>query len=132
MKVRDAVPSDFLDVARIHRQMGMDYALPDLASPLFFVRKVVEDDEGNIVGACFLRLTAETYLFLSQDLDAQAKMIAMQAMQPEVLEAAWLQGIDDIEARIPGDLEKRFQKRLCRLGWTRNRSGWHPWTRSTR
>jgi hypothetical protein len=130
MIVRDADSSDFSRIAGIHEAMGSDYRLPELGHPLFFVRKVVENG-GEVVGACFLRICAETYLWLAPELSPRCKMDAMNLMQPEVLRAAWQNGLDDIEARIPETIERRFQKRLAQLGWTPNRSGWHPWSIST-
>lgn len=128
--VRDAEKEDFPEIERIHAEMGMDYKLPDLESPLFIVKKLVEKD-GKVIGACLLRLTAETMLLLSPDLGPAEKMDAMEAMQPEVIHGAWSKGLDDIEARIPQETEAIFEKRLLQLGWERNREGWHPWTRKT-
>ena len=131
MIVRDARPEDFGAIEQIHAKMGMDYALPALGQPLVFVRKVTTDDSGKVIAACFLRLCAECYLVLEPDLAPRIKLETMTAMQPEVFRAAWANGIDDIEARIPETVERRFQKRLKQLGWTPNRSGWHPWTVQT-
>ena len=131
MMVRDAQPEDFPAIEQIHAKMGMDYQLPELGQPLFFVRKVTTDTDGRVIGACFLRLAAECYLWLDPDVSPKVKLETMQEMQPEVFRAAWEQGIDDIEARIPETVERRFQKRLKQLGWLPNRSGWHPWTVQT-
>lgn len=130
MIVRDALPSDTQAISDFHKSSGIDYRFPDLEHPLFFVRKVAERD-GAVVGACFLRITAETYLWLDPSLRPNVKLELMQVLQPEVLAAAWRAGIDDIEARIPETVQRRFSKRLKQLGWTPNRSGWHPWTRET-
>lgn len=138
MIIRDAKPEDFAAIEMIHGAMQNDYLFPFAVnsegkredSPLFFVRKVAEED-GRVVGACFLRLTAETYLWLTPELDAAEKMKAMQQMQPAVLFEAYSQGIDDIEARIPETVERRFHKRLKQLGWFKARPGWFPWSRAT-
>ena len=129
--VRDSILSDAEFIKEAHTASGMDYRLPDLESPLFFVRKTVEDTEGNVIGACYLRLTAETYLWLDPNLSPKGKIEAMSAMQPQVLASAWSLGLDDVEARIPEDIEKKFKKRLHQLGWSKDRSGWSPWSRST-
>lgn len=128
--VRDAVPEDREAIAKIHAQMGLDYRLPDLEHPLFFVRKVITNDAGEVVGACFLRIQAETYLWLG-DLSPRGKLDAMLELQPAVLSEAYAKGIDDIEARLPETVERRFYKRLKQLGWVRNRPGWFPWSRTT-
>lgn len=128
MTVKDAAPDDFPEIARIHDAMGLDYRLPDLSNPLFFVRKVAENGGGGIMGACFLQLAAECYLWLPPNLEPRDKVTVMKALQPEVLKAAWANGLDRVEARIPAEVERRFEKRLRLLGWTPDRAGWRPWS----
>jgi hypothetical protein len=106
----------------------MDYTMPDLAKPLFVVKKVVEVD-GKVVAACALRIEVETYLWCGGS--PEDKMDAMLAMQPEILEDAWMLGIDNLVCWIPEDVEARFEKRLKQLGWARDRDGWHSWSRAT-
>jgi hypothetical protein len=128
--IRDATLADFEAIAEIHRAMGMDYVLPELSHPLFLVRKVAATETG-VAAACFLRLTAETYLWMDPNLHPRDKVDTMNQLQPDVLHAAWSLGLDDVEARIPTEIERRFKKRLYCLGWTPNRRGWHPWSRAT-
>lgn len=130
MIVRDARPEDNAAIGAIHLSSGIDYRIPDLNSPLFFVRKVAES-ENVLLGACFLRIAAETYLWLEPGQSPRSKLKTMQALQPAVLANAWRLGIDDVEARIPETIETRFRKRLTQLGWTPNRNGWRPWSRET-
>ena len=129
MIIRDAKPEDSAAIERFHVSSGLDYKFPDLAHPLFFVRKVAERD-GAVIGACFLRIAAETYLWLRPSLAPREKQDAMLAMQPEVMAAAWRLGVDEVEARIPPEIEKKFHKRLTQLGWSKNR-GWSAWSRQT-
>ena len=128
MIVRDATPGDYPSIESIYRGMGMDYALPDLHSPLFLVKKVASDEDNNLLGASFLRLQAECYLWLPYNLSPRMKVNVMREMQPEVLGEAWSKGLDCVEARIPRDIESRFHKRLQELGWSRDREDWHPWS----
>lgn len=129
MIIRDARLEDNTSIAAIHLSSRMNYKFPDLTHPLFVVRKVAEKD-GEVQAACFLRISAETYLFLKPELNPRVKLSTMLALQPEVLSAAWSLGIDDVEARIPEDVEIRFSKRLHQLGWSRNR-GWSAWSHET-
>ncbi|MFP5230770.1 MAG: hypothetical protein ACLGXA_24400 [Acidobacteriota bacterium] len=129
--VIDVAPEYHQEIQSLHAAGGLDYRLPDLESPLLIVKKAVTNEKGEVIGACLLRLTAETMLVLSPELSPREKMDAMEAMQPEVLNAAWSLGLDDIEARIPEESEQIFEKRLNQLGWSRDRDGWHPWSRST-
>ena len=126
--IRDYRPEDYAAVKALHAESGIDYALPDLAGPLFIVKKVVEVD-GRVVAACALRIEAETYLWCGGS--PEDKMAAMLAMQPEILSDAWMLGIDNVVAWIPEAVEERFEKRLKQLGWARDRDGWHSWSRAT-
>ena len=128
-KCRNASEGDFDSLAKIHEAMGIDYKLP-LDDPLLVVKKVVEKD-GKVIGACFIRLAAETMLLLAPDLSPVEKMDAISVMQPEVLAEAWSMGFNEVEARIEATTEKVFEKRLKKLGWVRDRETWHPWSRST-
>lgn len=129
MIVRNAKPEDAQEIERIHGQMGMDYKLPDLENPLFLVRKVAEDENGHVTAVCYLRLEAETYLWLDPLLDPRKKMETMLTLQPEVLRAGWEQGLNNIVAWIPEAMERKFQRRLHELGWHKDRVGWHSWSR---
>jgi hypothetical protein len=126
--VRDYRTEDFEQVKALHEASGIDYQMPNLDGALFLVKKVVEVD-GRVVACCALRIECETYLWCGGG--PEEKMDAMLAMQPEVLDAAWMSGIDNVVAFIPNDVEARFEKRLRQLGWDRYRDGWHGWTRKT-
>src|SRR5712672_1772244 len=63
MLVREYQDSDLAHLRAIHAKQGFDYALPDFSNPLFVTKKVLARD-GTLVGAAFLRLTAEAYLLL--------------------------------------------------------------------
>jgi len=63
MPVREYQESDLAHLRAIHAKQGFDYALPDLSNPLFRNKKGFGEQRA-IVGAAFLRLTAEAYLLL--------------------------------------------------------------------
>lgn len=125
--IRDYRPADYAALRELHARQGIDYAFPDLESPLFFCRKVREVD-GRIDAALVLKLCAETALLLG-DSGPQSKMAAMRELQQAVLAEAWDRGLDEIHAAIP---EIGFDRRLVQLGWAKDRPGWNLWTRSTR
>jgi hypothetical protein len=92
MRIREYTPNDFDALRRMHAAQGFGYPLPDLESPLFVSKLVLEDEvedsldenveaegreeahhnslpetsvtprQGRIAMAVLLRLTAETYL----------------------------------------------------------------------
>lgn len=120
---------DLPAVEALHARMGMEYRQPDLNSPLCVARTVVEVD-GTIVAAGALRLEAESYLWLEPDLTPHAKLAAMALLQKAVLKAAWKAGLDTLTAWIPETVETKFRRRLKQLGWSRDREGWHSWSRT--
>lgn len=123
-------PEQYEQAIELHQKMGMDYQLPNLESPLLLVKKAVKDNSGNLLGFCVLRLTAECMLLVDPDLRPDSKMEVMTALSPSVIEEAYAQGLDDLMAAIPEDVETRFQKRLKELGWDKDRRGWNLWSRS--
>lgn len=127
--IRDYRPEDLGAVKALHEASGIDYRMPDLASPLFLVKKVREVD-GVVVGALALRIEAETYLWCSGG--PQDKMDAMLELQPAMLDEAWTKGLDNVVCWIPREVEARFEKRLKQMGWEPSRDGWHSWSRDTR
>jgi len=44
---------------------------------------------------------------------------------------AWEKGIDQIVCWVPETVEKKFAKRLRAMGFSRDRDGWHSWSRET-
>lgn len=125
--VRDCTGRDYESLRRIHARQGIDYAFPDLDSPLFFVKKVLESD-GVLRGALVLKLCAETMLLIDGQQGPQQKMTAMQELQRQVVSEAYSRGLDEIHASVPAI---GFDKRLTQLGWAKDRPGWNLWTRRT-
>ena len=128
MTVRDYTDADKQAVAQLHRDMGMDYLLPDLESPLFVVRKVYELD-GRIIGTEFLKLQAEAYLMLDCNLDAVEKTRVIAHLSRETEREAYNRGLDTLAAYIPEEISTKFSKRLNLLGWSKARDRWVTWFR---
>jgi hypothetical protein len=129
MTVRDYTDVDKQAVAQLHRDMGMDYLLPDLDSPLFIVRKVYVNDSGRVIGTEFLKLQAEAYLMLDCTLDTVEKTRVIAHLSHAVEREAYNRGIDTLAAYIPEDISNKFTKRLNLLGWDKARKGWITWFR---
>ncbi len=127
MEVRDYRPEDREELELIHKAQGIDYEFPDLEHPLFFVKKVIVID-GKIRSALVLKICAETFLLIDSEQKPQEKFAEMETLQRSVLSEAFAKGLDEIHAAIP---EIGFDKRLAQLGWAKDRSGWHLWSRST-
>jgi hypothetical protein len=125
--VREYRDSDLDAIKRIHGESGLDYQLPDINSPLF-IAKVVIEREGRPSLMVAGRIDVETYLISSGKPDQKWEDI--QLAQPEYLAALWKQGIDSTFCVVPPEVNRHFGKRMRRLGWEPARN-WYPWTRNT-
>jgi len=126
MLVREYQDSDLAQLRAIHVAQGFDYALPDLSNPLFVTKEVLASD-GAIVGAAFLRLTAEAYLLLDPRAGTPRKRWQwLLALHAAAERDAWQRGLEDVHAWLPPPIAKKFGKRLERLGWLRD-DAWTPY-----
>jgi hypothetical protein len=130
--IREYAAQDVNALRDIHARQGFDYALPDLSHPLF-VSKVVlakQDStakEEKILGAALLRLTAEAYLLLDPETGTpRERWQALLTLHAAAERDAWRRGLEDVHAWLPPGLEKKFGKRIERLGWVRDDS-WTPY-----
>jgi hypothetical protein len=80
-----------------------------------------------VVGAAFLRLTAEAYLFLDPHAGTpQQRWHWLLALHAAAERDAWQRGLEDVHAWLPPPIAQRFGKRITRLGWRRDDS-WTPY-----
>jgi hypothetical protein len=152
MRIREYTPADFDALRLMHASQGFGYPFPDLDSPLFVSKLVLEDDadsalvenagaEGREVAdrdslpersgerprriamAVLLRLTAEAYLL--HDPSAGTPRLRWQqflALHEAARAGARERGLDDAQAFLPPRVARAFGRRLTRLGWMRD-----PW-----
>ena len=131
MLVREYQDSDLAQLRAIHAAQGFDYALPDLSSPLFVTKKVLAS-EGAIVGAAFLRLTAEAYLLLDPRVGKpRERWQWLLALHAAAERDAWQRGLEDVHAWLPPPIAKKFGKRIAQLGWIRDDT-WTPYCKKLR
>lgn len=133
MIVRPYTDEDMKEVMRIHAANGLppnclpgccrtDAAGNPLNTPLFFMRKILEDD-GKVALASFLKLTAEAFLFVDHEhADAERRWLALQKLTASTLSEAAKKGIEDVTAWIPPQLDRSFGERLIALGFVKS-----PW-----
>jgi hypothetical protein len=134
LRIREYTEQDLVALRAIHAKQGFDYALPDLNHPLFVTKVVLakrdpESKEEAILGAALLRLTAEAYLLLDPRLGTpRERWQALLALHAATERDAWRRGLEDVHAWLPPGLEKKFGKRIERLGWVRDDT-WTPYCR---
>ncbi len=153
MLIREYRDSDLAQLRSIHAAQGFDYPLPDLSNPLFLTQIVLTDlnvapgfspassnevltqsaapkgsvTHEKILGAAFLRLTAEAYLLLDPQAGTpRQRWQWLLALHAAAERDAWQRGLQDVHAWLPPPITKKFGKRLTRLGWLRDDS-WTPY-----
>ena len=138
--IRPYTSSDLDALRLMHAAQGFGYPLPDLDSPLFLSKLVLEEDFADsgrevahrnspedsaprVTMAILQRLTAETYLlhdpFAGTPRQRWQNFLALHDVARR--EAA-SRGLDDVQAFLPPRIAKAFGRRLTRLGWARD-----PW-----
>jgi hypothetical protein len=128
MIIREYTDADLDALRRMHAAQNFGYPFPDLASPLFISKLVLEDDGGAPAMAVLLRLTAETYLL--HDPRAGTPRDRWQrflTLHEATRRNAAARGLDDAQAFVPPRVARAFGRRLTRLGWRRD-----PWPCYTR
>ena len=156
MLVREYRESDLAALRAIHAAQGFDYALPDVRNPLFVTKLVLSDEnvappfraaavplnddaasrdaglrpdttKEQILGAAFLRLTAEAYLLLDPRAGSpRERWQWLLALHAAAERDAWQRGLEDVHAWLPPPIAQKFGKRIQRLGWLRD-DAWTPY-----
>jgi hypothetical protein len=150
MRIRECEPADLTELRRLHAFQGFGYPFPELESPLFLSKLVLEEDandeqgrevDGNslpahsslassprIVMAVLQRLTAETYLLHDPRAGTpRQRWQCFLALHQAAQRAAAARGLNDVQAFLPPPVARAFGRRLERLGWVRD-----PWPCYTR
>ena len=128
MTLREFVDADQDALRKIHLAEAMPYKFPDLSSPLFIVRRVLEDD-GKLLAAAMLRLTAECYLLLDRNSGtARDRWRGLILLHEAVRGEAVRRGLDDVHCWLPPGVAAPFGRRLVQLEWEREQ--WSCYARS--
>jgi hypothetical protein len=143
MRIREYTPADLDALRRLHAAQGFGYPLPDLDSPMFVSKLVVEEEDDDSIAendgdsgrelagrnfprvtmAVLLRLTAETYLLHDPGAGTpRQRWQRLLALHDAARHDAAARGLDDVQAFLPPRIARAFGRRLSRLGWTRD-----PW-----
>jgi hypothetical protein len=126
--VRPFTGDDLEEFRRIHAESKLDYIFPDLSSPLFLNKTVVERD-GKPTTLLAGKIDIEAYLMTSGT--AKERLEDIEAVQPVFLHELWLKGIDSAYCGVPKVVDRHFRKHMERLGWERGRPEWINYFRNT-
>lgn len=139
MQIREYRDSDLVALRAIHAAQGFDYPLPDLRNPLFVTKLILskgdvandshqgEPPHEQIIGAAFLRLTAEAYLLLDPKAGTpRERWQWLLKLHAATERDAWQRGLEDVHAWLPPTIARKFGKRITQLGWKRDDT-WTPY-----
>lgn len=129
-------PFESQDIPRakaIHAESGLpENCFPDLLTPdgvpnALYIVKGVYEVESNAALMVFLKISSEIYLLVDHKVGTpEQRMAWLEEMRDWLNQKAWENGLDQMTAWIPTDIEKSFGKRLLELGFERS-----PWTAYT-
>jgi len=148
MQVREYQESDLAELRAIHAAQGFAYPLPDLSNPLFVTKLILSEGsplisadpiaseesdaqsaptQQKILGAAFLRLTAEAYLLLDPRAGTpRQRWQWLLQLHAAAERDAWQRGLEDVHAWLPPPIAQKFGKRITHLGWRRDDT-WTPY-----
>lgn len=117
--IRRYQPSDLEALKRMHAAQGYDYQFPDVESPLF-LSKLVLEEEGRPVMATLARATAEAYLLLDPEemKPAERWERILHLIGHAERDLSW-KGMGDVHAFVPPEAAT-FMRALERIGWERD------------
>lgn len=128
LQLREYTESDLGALVKMHAERELPYAFPELKSPLFLSRLILEKDS-KIVAASLLRLTAEAYVLLDPSAGSPRERLRWLLLMHEAARGdAVRKGLDDVHCWVPPDMARPFGKRIKALGWQRER--WDCYSRS--
>jgi hypothetical protein len=123
--------SDLEDAKKIHA----DNALPECCFPdlmveveggaveenLLYVDKSVYTVNDEPAMMCFLKMRSELYLLMNHKVGTPEERFKwLKEFKTHMVRQAWLQGLDQMTAFLPPEIEESFGKRLKELGFERS------------
>ncbi len=129
--IRDWEPSDLQEIERIHENSGIPYQLPNIQSPLFLVKKVLEV-EGRVRMCVGGYITCEAYLWIDNTdawADPEQKLVAIKELERVATEEARAKGLEEVILWLPPEMD-RFGRRLVEdLGFSPDRNSWKSYSK---
>ncbi len=99
LTVRQLRPDDVPKLLEAYRKkVGAPF--PDLTNQLYFCSKIVEDENGNIIGAGIVRLTTESILVVNDSQPKTARVRAIKKLVDVLKSDVSAFGMDETHAFI--------------------------------
>ena len=130
--IRDFEPRDMEQALAIHHANGLpENCFPNLyienhegrtvSNPLFMIKAVCETPDGTPAMMAFVKLQGEIFLLASHDVGTPEERWAwMKDFKEWVAHEAWRNGVEQLTAFIPPEIDASFGKRLEEMGFIRS------------
>lgn len=130
--IRNYRPSDLPAIKAIHDSTGIDYKFPNVNAPIFLVKKVLElDGVVRVAGAAYIQVELYLWMDKSNWADPEQKLLAIKALDREIIEECWLEGVDCAVLWLPPGMGRWGQRLTKELGFERDRDGWVTYSKPT-
>jgi hypothetical protein len=113
LKIRSLLTNDLERVTQLHNANVPTFPFPDLLNHLYCCNKVVEDEEGNIIGVGIVRLTSETILILDKSRERTTRSRAVQMLFEKMRREVKAMGMDETHMWV-GKENASFKTLLCK------------------
>lgn len=98
-----------------------------IKNPLFMIRAVCESPEGRPAIMCFCKLQGELFLLIDHTVGtAEDRWKWLQEFKEWMAHEAWRNGLEQLTAWVPPNIDKSFAKRLKEMGF--QKSPYECWT----
>lgn len=125
MTSRPATPADYPRLRELANASAYPY--PDPTDPLIEAIYVVEDEHGNIIGACAAKRILELYLYKGKCGHPATVLHMVRMLHSCMCTCLRAKGHSEVNAFIPSQLVKSFGRRLEKtFGW---RPNWKSWVK---
>lgn len=113
----------------LYDAMGMPYPMPDVNSPAFALKEMLEDDKGKVVAAGAVKIIGEVFLWIDPAETKLRRAKAVRALAARAGARGAAVGFEELSAWVPPSVEAEFGTALHKLGWSP--SLWRNWSMRT-
>ncbi len=111
---------------KLYDAMGLPYTMPNVASPAFALKELLEDENGKIIAAGAIKIIGESFLWIDPAQTPIRRAKAVRALVARAKVEGARAGFEELSAWIPPAVEAEFGLALHKLGWSP--SLWRNWS----
>ncbi len=113
-------------VKMLYDAMRLPFEMPNVDSPAFALKEILEDENGKILGAGAVKIIGEAFLWVDPKINGIRRVKTVRALVAQAKMEGAKAGFEELSAWIPPQVEPEFGRALYKLGWTP--SMWRNWS----